>query len=321
MPDFDVADDPYPPVLSSLAGAAVARIRRRLRRGAPTLVHHVEEWMRSLSHGAPCEAYFTHSRAFPILLLPWWLEVSIRGSPARTFQRQVVYSTITGYYFVRMIDDLMDGEHPPGSPILPALIFFHTEFQQTYNRYFPYGHPFWEAFEVASYEAAETASRDAGRVEIDRVEFLGTSARKIAGAKVPIAAVCHRYERPELLEPWSAFVDLLGRWHQMLNDMLGWSQDLARGTATYFLSEGSARTGPSGSITDWVISDGLAWGMAELETWMDDLVVAARQLESPPLVTYLMHRRAALLVEWEELKRSLVPLQHLASALRSRGRT
>jgi hypothetical protein len=312
----DLAQDPYPPALRSLAAAAIARARRRLKKGAPTLAVHTVAWMRALSRGAPPEAYFTHARAFPMLLLPWWLEAMIRGSPAPAFQRDILYSTITGYYFVRMIDDLMDGEHPPRSESLPALIFFHTEFQQTYHRYFPYGHPFWGAFEDASYAAAETASRDAAPGKIDRAQFLATSARKIAGAKVPLAAVCHRYERPDLLEPWSAFVDLLGRWHQMLNDMHGWSQDLGRGTSTYFLSEASSRAEAEGSVAEWVVTDGFAWGMEELDIWMEDLLVAARQLDAPPLVTYLEARRAALRFEWQELRRSLVPLEVLASALR-----
>jgi hypothetical protein len=47
-------------------------------------------------------------------------------------------------------------------------------------------------------------------------------ARKVVGASIPIAAVCHRYDRSELLAPWSAFVELLGRWHQMLNDPAVW---------------------------------------------------------------------------------------------------
>src|ERR671919_2765727 len=133
--------DLYPADLLDLVSRAFARIRRRLRDGAPTLSVHALGWMRSLAGTAPPQAYFTHPNAFPMLLLPWRLEESVRGLPDRAFHRDVVYSTLTGYYFVRMIDDLMDRDHPPGRAVLPALIFFHTEFQLAYHRHFPYGHP------------------------------------------------------------------------------------------------------------------------------------------------------------------------------------
>ena len=62
-----------------------------------------------LAGGAEPEAYFLHPEAFPMVLLPWWLESTIHEPPARGFQRDIVYSSVSGYYFVRMIDDLMDG--------------------------------------------------------------------------------------------------------------------------------------------------------------------------------------------------------------------
>jgi hypothetical protein len=306
--------DPYPAPLQELTGAAVSRLSKRLRRNAPVLGKHADGWMRSLAGGAPAERYFLHPRAFPAVLLPWLLETTIRRRPLRSFQGDVVYSTIAGYYFVRITDDLMDGEAVPPH-IVPLLIVLHSEFEQTYQRYFPVGHPFWDALARAEYQAAETASKDAIQARITREHFLATSARKVAGAKIPLAAVCHRYDRPDLVAPWSAFVDLLGRWHQMLNDMLGWSRDLQRGTATYFLSEAAAR-GSEASISEWVISDGYEWGMNELEAWMSDLVGAARALGSPVLVTYLEGREGALQAAWDTLRMDMPSLQRLALSLR-----
>lgn len=309
-------EDLYPPELQDLVKRASSRIRRRVKAVAPTLSVHAIRWMRSLSGGAPLETYFTHPQAFPMLLLPWWLEIRLRGVPARAFHGDVVYSTLNGYYFVRMIDDLMDRERPPGAQVLPALIFFHTEFQLTYHRHFPDRHPFWRAFANASFAAAETASQDAGLDEIGLLQFQQTSARKIAGAKVPIAAVCHRYERPELLVPWSEFVDLLGRWHQMRNDMLGWNRDLRNGTQTYFLSEASRRKASTESIVEWVIGEGLAWGFAQLEASMQELLTAAAELDCPPLATYLEDRRSAVADQWRTLVPDVIALRRLASAIR-----
>ncbi len=90
-------------------------------------------WMRSLSTAEPAD-YFTHPEAFPMLLLPWWMEESISGSADPAFQSEIAYSSVCGYYFVRLLDDLMDGDNPPPAPVLPAMIVLHTEFQQTYGR-------------------------------------------------------------------------------------------------------------------------------------------------------------------------------------------
>jgi len=308
------SEDPYPSELRELVERAFSRARERLRDGAPTLATHVSRWIRSLSHDAPPERYFTHPQAFPMLLLPWWLEASITTKPDRTFQEDLVYSTINGYYFVRMIDDLMDREHAADSTVLPALIFFHMEFQSTYQRSFPYGHPFWEAFATESFAAAEAASSDAGLDEIDRGSFVRICAKKIAGVKVPLAAVCSRYERPDLVGPWNRFVDAFGCWHQMQNDVLGWSRDLAHDRKTYFLSEAAERRGDAPAAA-WVISDGLPWAYEQLEAWMSQVRRTARDLGCPPLRAYVEQRNTMLATEWDGLTESLAALKQAAGAL------
>lgn len=282
---------------------------------APVLGEHAERWMRSLAGDAPPERYFLHPRAFPAILLPWLAERAIRGRPLVGFQRDVVYSTVAGYYFVRLTDDLMDGEQVP-PPVVPLLIVLHAEFEQTYHRHFAAGHPFWDDLARSSYQAAETASGDASQQRITREHFLASSARKVAGAKIPIAAVCHHSGRSDLVAPWSAFVDLLGRWHQMLNDMVGWSRDLKRGTPTYFLSEAAEQAGGDGSIAEWVISEGYAWAMDQLGPWMAELRVSAHELGSPSIARYLEHRDAALLATWQDLRGEMGSLQRLARSLR-----
>ncbi|MEO7203668.1 MAG: hypothetical protein ABIZ52_01510 [Candidatus Limnocylindrales bacterium] len=272
--------------------------------------------MSSLSRGAPLARYFTHPRAFPLLLLPWWLEGSIRASPSREFQRDLVYSSVNGYYAVRLIDDLMDGDKPPPREVIPALQFFHTEFERTYTRYFPFDHPFWEAFIDGWVAGADAASRDAGLEMIDEERFVQISAKKTVGARVPLAAVCHRYGRTELLEPWYGFVELFGAWHQMLNDMVGWNGDLDAGRTTYFLSQARASTRSTDSIAEWVVGEGLSWGRSQLRAWMDKLAVAARGLECPPLVAYVAERQTAIEVEWQRLIPDLAALSRLASVMR-----
>jgi hypothetical protein len=250
-----------------------------------------------------------------MLLLPWWLEAKIAARPDRTFQEDLVYSTINGYYFVRMIDDLMDREHVPDSAVIPALIFLHTEFQLAYQRHFSVHDLFWNAFATESFAAAEMASRDAGLEEIDRETFVRICAKKIAGVKVPLAAVCFRYERPDLVESWNRFVDTFGCWHQMQNDVLGWNRDLAHDRSTYFLSEASKRRGAA-SIPAWVISDGFAWADEQLNTWISEVRLRAQDLGCPPLSAYVEQRKKMLAMEWHGLTKNLAVLEQAAGAFR-----
>jgi hypothetical protein len=306
--------DAYPTELPALVKVAYARLRRRLRTGAPVLSGPALAWTRTLSGGSPPETYFTHPEAFPMLLLPWWLEEAIEGQPDRRFQSELVYSTMSGYYFVRMIDDLMDAERPPDAEVLPALFVFHTEFIRTYQRLFDSADAFWDVLTASWLASAEMASRDAVQGATTRADFIETAARKTVAARIPLAAVCHRYGRTELLEPWFRFVEVFGRWHQMLNDIAGWQIDLEHGHRTYFLSRAPSRA--PAAVGAWLVTDGLAGGYAELTELMDDCLVAASDLGSPPLLQYLASRRDGVAAQRDEMMRSLEPLLRLASALR-----
>jgi hypothetical protein len=158
------------------------------------------------------------------------------------------------------------------------------------------------------------ASRDAVIGAATRAEFVETSARKIVAARIPLAAVCHRHGRTDLLDPWYRFVDLFGRWHQMLNDISGWQIDLERGRQTYFLSRAPTRA--RSDVGAWFVKEGLAGGYAELDGWMDECIVAASDLGSPSLMTYLASRRDCVTAQRDEMMRSLQPLLRLASTLR-----
>lgn len=249
-----------------------------------------------------------------MLLLPWWLEGCIRGMPNRRFQAELVYSTMSGYYFVRMIDDLMDGERPPEAAVLPALYVFHAEFVRSYQGLFGSADGFWDELAATWLESAEMASRDAINGAATRAQFTETSARKVVAARIPLAAVCHRHGRTDLLEPWYRFVDLFGRWHQMLNDISGWQIDLEHGRQTYFLSRAPTRA--RSAVGAWFVKEGLAAGFDELDGWMDECIAAASDLGSPPLSAYLASRRAGVVAQRDEMMRRLQPLLRLASTLR-----
>lgn len=301
----------YPAELRTIARRTSTRIQTRLATDVPNLAPHVAKWIQTLSPDGD-EDYFLHSEAFPMLLLPWWLEQSVCGRADPAFQRELVYSSMCGYYFTRIVDDVMDNDRPPDSAVLPALIFFHTEFTQPYQLLFVGTDSFWKDFRRFSYEAAETASADARLSTVSEQDFRHTSSRKVAGVKVPLAAVAHHRGHIDALAAWSEMVDRLGRWHQMRNDIAGWIGDLAAGRASYFLSRAQSQAETLQiSVPDWVLRYGIDWGAEQLDQSMADLLVAASALDSAPLVTYLERRRQSSAQEWARLKVSLasvVPL-------------
>jgi hypothetical protein len=306
-------DDPYPAELRAIVEDAIARFERRLTAAAPVLAGQTLAWVRALRADGSPTTYLTGPRAFPILLLPWWLEASLASRPDPALQADLVDAAIAGYLFVRMIDDLMDDDRDVPPAAVPALIVLHTEFQSVFARRFAADHPFWAEFRRASFAAAETASADATLEQVGRAEFERIAARKVAGAMIPIAAVCHAHGRADVLPAWADLVDRLGRWHQMRDDTLDWSRDELHGRTTYVLSE-AARRRPGRPAIEWIVEGGLGWAQDELDRRMDDAMAIARSLGSPDLVRYLEGRRADVDGQWAEMAAITAGIRDAAAA-------
>jgi hypothetical protein len=294
----------YDQELSRIIDAALARIQADMVQAAPSMAQQVSNWMRVLGNGSP-RSYFKHPLGFPMLLLPWWVEKTFHASPETAFQADLVYSTINGYYHIRLIDNLMDGHATVESQLLPALAFFHTQFQAAYQRHFEHHHPFWEFFERVWFQSAEVTIEDARLEDLDLEQFIRVAAKKTCAAKIPVAAVCYRYEHQDLIGPWSQFLDLFGRWHQMWNDLFTWRKDIENGTRTYFLSEADRRKSSNQSVTEWVIGEGLVWGIELLQTWMGDLRSESKDLRSADLADYLDERASMLAARREKVEAGL----------------
>lgn len=307
----------YDPRLSNLIAAAVARLQAGMAEAAPFMAEQVDSWLKHLSGPAGPKNYFQHPLAFPSLLLPWWLENSIRVEPDVAFQADLVYSTINGYYAIRLMDNLMDGHATVELKLLPALHFFQTQFQQPYQRYFDFDHPFWTVFTTIWFHSSEVTIRDAHLTDIDEVTFREVSAQKSCAAKIPLAAACYRYDRPDLIEPWSDLVDLLGCWHQFLNDLFGWHRDYARQSCTYFLSEAERQRIGDEPVAGWIAREGFAWAIAKAEGWMSELQTLAAELGSPELIVYLETRQKMLRQQQEEVTVGLQSLARLVKAGRN----
>lgn len=303
----------YDAELSNLITAALTRLQSEMAQAAPVMAGHVTSWMKHLAGSTSPEHYFKHPQAFPSLLLPWWLEKSLGQTPALCFQAGLVYSTINGYYAIRLADNLMDGHATVEYQLLPALNFFQTEFQAAYQPYFAASHPFWDFFRAAWFHSAEVTLQDALLAEMDAVQFEQIAAQKTCAAKIPLAAVCYRYGQTDRLESWSRLVDLLGCWHQFLNDLFGWRRDDERRTTTYFLSEAERRRRPDEPVLSWVAREGFDWGIAQAQGWMSALQALAQELGSPELISYLGTREEMLQQQATEASAGLVALRKLAA--------
>lgn len=233
--------------------------------------------------------YFTQLQSLPLLALPWWLEESFRGAVDSGFQADLIYATINFYYFTRILDDLMDG-HAIGAAALPSMHPFHCRFMRSYFRYFGADSVFWGHFDRLLAITVETAAAEAVAREIDREDFLRVSARKTAAAMIPAAAVCARYDRTDLLEPWESLFAMFGRWHQMRDDLLDWSEDAKSGSATWLLTEAERRRGETEPVAAWMGREGLVWVKSVMRAWMDETLAAAAGLGSEKLTTYLVLR-------------------------------
>lgn len=302
--------------LGRTVSRAMQRLQAELVATTPQMAGPVADWMQALAGGAEPAAYFSHPLAFPTLQLPGWVARSLGGETDAAFQEDLAYSSINGYYFIRMIDNVMDGEATVEARLLPVLAFFHSEFQGVYQARFEAGHPFWALYRRVWLGTAEAAVVD-GRLDAISLEaFEQASARKVGAALIPVAAVCHRLGRVDRIGPWSELVHRLGKWHQMLNDSFDWHKDSVHGNRTHFLSEAQRLKHPDESPMAWVVRCGFDGACDTLRVWMRETQAVAGALDCPPLVQYLAERAGQFEVQARRARAALRVLGPLAAAWR-----
>jgi hypothetical protein len=214
-----------------------------------------------------------------------------------------------------MIDNIMDGHHTIEPKLLPALSFFHTQWQMAFQRYFEADHPFWQLYKTIWFQANEIVIRD-GLAEKNSYEYYReVSGRKIYGARIPLLAICHRYGQPLAFDEWETVFDEFGRWHQMHNDLFGWMKDYQNGTPTYFLFEAEQRKNSDESIPTWILREGFDWGADHLKNWMDNIKNMSVPLAHPEFGDYLAWRERLFLEQYTEMKPRLSSFVKLLDAL------
>jgi len=195
--------------LQKLVSDACARIHAKLTRHAPFLGEQVRGWMAQLSPTGNASDYFLLPRMFPLLRLPLWVAKSFAAEAESEFLADVIYSTVNGYYYIRLLDNLMDGHGTNELEILPATAFFHTEFQATYQKYFEAAHPFWEMFRSAWFSASDAVTHEFNLDCIREAEFEGIT---VATSQEPEFHWRRWVSATELPSRCEAGKNLLWRW-------------------------------------------------------------------------------------------------------------
>src|SRR2546428_5310017 len=206
----------------------------------------VGQWIRRGGGGPEPVATYLHPRSFPLLQPPYWLARTLPGEIEPDWNADLVYSSLNGYYFIRLIDNVMDGDVPGEARLLPGAAFFHSQFQRVYQRHFPAEHPFWNWFDTLWTQSAEATLRDGMLKDVTERDFLEVAARKFCGAKIPVVAVGYHCERPDMIEPWVAFGGRLGGLYQVADEFFGWDHHGRIAIKTSLLGGGEAAKAPQG---------------------------------------------------------------------------
>jgi hypothetical protein len=290
---------------------AFTSLETELRSSGDFLFDRAWQWMTRLSGTKYPADYFLKFRSAPILILGWWLEQALGKIPDPGLQTDLIYATINKYYFIRLLDDVVDG-HGADPPLLHAMGLWHAQFQGAYFRHFPPDHGFWEYFYRTWNRSAAVTAQDAALKHIDRAAFLEFAAAKSCAATLPMAAVCHHYGRLEVLPAWTGFWEAFGRWNQMLDDLFDWEKDWKAGLPSYLLCEGELRKAEGESVVDWFIREGFSWAVGLLGEWSADMKEAAKALNNPVVEDYVGVRIADVDAQIRERAAALETLAALA---------
>jgi hypothetical protein len=302
----------HAPEFVELMKSGVGRLTRRLDRDLPRMSAEVQAWIKALAGSRGPADYFLHPVAFPLMLLPWWLERQLTGEGDADFQTDLIFSNASMYYYIRLVDNVMDGHATVEPKLLPMAGYFVDQFQGLYRDYFDAGHPFWDFFGRTWAEFCDVTAADGHLADVDRQTFTELVGHKVCAAKISVAAVCFRHEHPELLPSWSEWIDTFGCWHLFREDMFDWQQDLNLGAVTYFLSEARRQKRAGEPEVSWLARTGLDWGFAQLDGWMQRL--RGMTFASPEVQSYLEFREKELFEHRETIRPALELIRQLSGS-------
>lgn len=290
----------HPAHFRDLLAAGLAQVTARLDRDMPLIAPQLQAWMRDLAGSHEPADYFLHPVAFPLMALPWWLERQLQGAHEHDFQLNLVAGNACLYYYVRLVDNVMDGHATVEPGLLPAAGYFVNRFHSSYQAYFPLEHPFWTYFDRTWAAFCDATAADGQLEDLDEQIFESLVARKVSAAKISVAAVCHRSGRADLIPAWGEWIDAFGAWHLFREDLFDWQQDLQLGNMTLLLAEAARQKAAGEATAIWMARAGIDWAMQKLDGWMAR--VRGFKFASAEVSAYLDLREQELLERRERLK-------------------
>jgi hypothetical protein len=270
-----------------IVDAAADRLTGILTRETPALGARVIPWLASLSRTGKLADYFLHPRRFPMLLLPWWAVEGTRSRQDLRFHEDVARSTMAGYCYIRLLDDLMDRRGTPGLDLLPSAGVFHLEFQSAYQEHFSPDSPFWTVFRTRWLTAADStvAGSKAAAGELE-----GRAEATLGPVLIPIAAACFHAGVPERFEAWRPAVLELARLEQFIDDVFDWQDDDARGQPNLVLAEAARRARMGETTLAWVIREGYGWALDTARARAAAAMVSVQRLGNQGLSSFVAAR-------------------------------
>jgi hypothetical protein len=290
---------------------SIERLRNRLHIELPLLAQDVSTWMDDIAPGGEAANYLSDPLMFPIVQLPGWLFQTLTGRADADFLSDVSYSTVSGYYHIRLLDNVRDRHGTIETSLLPATGLFEREFRSVYQKYFSPEHPFWNCFERFWVATTASVEKEATLRDMELEDFREIAANKFAAAKIPLSAVAYSCQRPDVLPLWLHFCDEFARATQSLDDLFDWQDDLQGGRCTYFLAEGARRKEKHESTESFVLREGFFRGAQCLREWTMLVHELATQLNCRALIQYLDQREQTLAAKLAPIQRGLENLQQL----------
>jgi hypothetical protein len=176
-------------------------------------------------------------RPMALQISPYWTMLPLalagrkrRRRPAPRFVRDVLWAQFCLFLFVRIQDDLFDGQAAEKGLIYVADQFL-IEAERTFGRHFARSHRFWGLL----HDALETSTRAILRVDqlqqegsARPPELLEAYAQVAEIFKVGTAAVCLKQRRPRDLVALSRFADEMAMAGQIIDDLEDVEEDLRR---------------------------------------------------------------------------------------------
>ncbi len=294
---------------------ALARTLEDMRQQFPAALPLVLPWLDRLSRGKGPIGRFLEPLMFPLFEPPFWVEASSGHDRDEDFLGNLTVSTLNGYYFLRLIDEVMDGHSSKEKTFLSVSAFFHTKFQSSYLRFFPSGHPFWEEFTAIWFRTNEVTIAEKRSAPLTEEDFVAISANKLAALKIPVLAACYHFGQEGKISSWIHFCDSLGQFFQMLDDACDWRTDLIDGQPSFFLAEAERHRSQGESIEAWILRVGLPWAKRWLHQKMSTLETSAEALGSKPAERYLRDLQKRLEEQWDLWSLGLEELGKLAREL------